>query len=87
VVPVGTNAAQNLERLSYPFNKKEEPTILIQEWFPFFPLIEKDISKRGSVTGFSAFDYLFHQTILLGSYSRAKAENSRIYLVQDYGNS
>ena len=30
MVPVGTNAAQNLERLSYPFSKKEDPVILIQ---------------------------------------------------------
>ncbi len=31
VVPVGTNAAQNLERLTFPFTKKEDPVILIQE--------------------------------------------------------
>jgi hypothetical protein len=28
---VGTNAAQNLERLTFPFTKKEDPVILIQE--------------------------------------------------------
>jgi hypothetical protein len=49
VVPVGTNAAQNLERLTFPFTKKEDPVILIQEGISSLVRLMNRIIKMPSI--------------------------------------